>query len=109
MYKVVLDTDIGDDIDDAFALGLLLKNPNIGFCIGGKYYYRKRDDKSSLIDNSSLKKEYFNENDDFNYVVGELTHIFGECLGIGSYDEKDNFFEFVLRKSLGLINNSRLF
>lgn len=39
------------------------------------------------------KKEYFNENDDFNYVVGELTHIFGECLGIGSYDEKDNFFE----------------
>lgn len=29
MYKVILDTDIGDDIDDAFALGLLLKNPNI--------------------------------------------------------------------------------
>lgn len=29
MYKVVLDTDIGDDIDDAFALGLLLKNPNV--------------------------------------------------------------------------------
>ena len=26
MYKVILDTDIGDDIDDAFALGLLLKS-----------------------------------------------------------------------------------
>lgn len=28
MYKVIFDTDIGDDIDDAFALGLVLKNPN---------------------------------------------------------------------------------
>ncbi len=28
MYKVILDTDIGDDIDDAFALGLVLKNTN---------------------------------------------------------------------------------
>lgn len=27
--KVILDTDIGDDIDDAFALGLLLSNPNV--------------------------------------------------------------------------------
>ncbi len=47
--------------DVVFINQLLLKNPNIGFCIGGKYYYRKRDDKSSLIDNSSLKKEYFND------------------------------------------------
>ena len=29
MYKVILDTDIGDDIDDAFALGLLLKNKQV--------------------------------------------------------------------------------
>lgn len=28
MYKVIFDTDIGDDIDDSFALGLVLKNPN---------------------------------------------------------------------------------
>lgn len=28
MYKIIFDTDIGDDIDDSFALGLVLKNPN---------------------------------------------------------------------------------
>lgn len=27
MYKVIIDTDISDDIDDSFALGLALKNP----------------------------------------------------------------------------------
>ena len=27
--KVILDTDIGDDIDDALALGLLLKSPQV--------------------------------------------------------------------------------
>ena len=27
MYKIILDTDISDDIDDSFALGLALKNP----------------------------------------------------------------------------------
>ena len=29
MYKVILDTDLGDDIDDAFALGLILKNSDV--------------------------------------------------------------------------------
>ena len=29
MYKIILDTDIGDDIDDAFALGLVLNNPDV--------------------------------------------------------------------------------
>ena len=28
MEKVILDTDIGDDIDDAYALALLLAMPN---------------------------------------------------------------------------------
>ena len=32
MYKVILDTDIGDDIDDAFALGLILNNPSVFDC-----------------------------------------------------------------------------
>ena len=27
--KIILDTDIGDDIDDAFALALALKSPEI--------------------------------------------------------------------------------
>ena len=34
--KIILDTDIGDDIDDAFALALAVKSPElkiIGVCI----------------------------------------------------------------------------
>ena len=27
--KVIFDTDIGDDIDDAYALGLLLRSPGV--------------------------------------------------------------------------------
>ena len=59
---------------------LLLKNPNIGFCIGGKYYYRKRDDKSSLIDNSSLKKEYFNDRVQhyFKFLIDKSIEVYGE-------------------------------
>jgi len=29
LQLVILDTDIGDDIDDAFALGLLLRSPEV--------------------------------------------------------------------------------
>lgn len=46
--------------DVTFINQLLLKNPNIGFCKGGKYFYRKRFLKSSIIDNSIFEKEYFN-------------------------------------------------
>ena len=28
-HRVILDTDIGDDIDDAFALALLLRSPEV--------------------------------------------------------------------------------
>ena len=66
--------------DVVFINQLLLKNPNIGFCIGGKYYYRKRDDKSSLIDNSSLKKEYFNDRVQhyFKFLIDKSIEIYGE-------------------------------
>ena len=29
MHRVILDTDLGDDIDDAFALALLLRSPEV--------------------------------------------------------------------------------
>ena len=66
--------------DVVFINQLLLKNPNIGFCTGGKYYYRKRDDKSSLIDNSSLKKEYFNDRVQhyFKFLIDKSIEIYGE-------------------------------
>jgi len=28
-YKIILDTDIGDDVDDAYALGMILNSPEI--------------------------------------------------------------------------------
>lgn len=59
---------------------ILLKNPKIGFCIGGKYFYRKREEKSSLIDNSAIKKEYFNNRakNYFKFLIDESLRLYGE-------------------------------
>ena len=77
---LTFNTNISVSEDVVFINELLLKNPNIGFCIGGKYYYRKRDDNSSLIDNSSLKKEYFNDRVEhyFKYLIDESIETYGE-------------------------------
>ena len=66
--------------DVVFINQLLLKNPNIGFCVGGKYFYRKREEKSSLIDNSSIKKEYFNDRVEhyFKFLIDESIKEYGE-------------------------------
>ncbi|MBR6024004.1 MAG: CDP-glycerol glycerophosphotransferase family protein [Methanobrevibacter sp.] len=74
------DENISVSEDVIFINQLLLKNPNIGLCIGGKYYYRKRDDKSSLIDNSSLNKEYFNNRAQhyFKFLIDKSIEMYGE-------------------------------
>ena len=66
--------------DVVFINQILLKNPNIGFCIGGKYYYRKREEKSSLIDNSSIKKDYFNARAKyyFKFLIDKSIEKYGE-------------------------------
>ncbi len=77
---LTFDTNISVSEDVVFINQLLLKNPNIGFCNGGKYYYRKRIDKSSLIDNSSLKKEYFNNRAQyyFKFLIDKSIEIYDE-------------------------------
>lgn len=66
--------------DVVFINQMLLKNPNIGFCVGGKYYYRKREEKSSLIDNSSIKKDYFNDRAKyyFKFLIDKSIEEYGE-------------------------------
>ena len=74
------DTNLSVSEDVVFINQMLLKNPNIGFCIRGKYYYRKREEKSSLIDNSSIKKEYFNKRVEhyFKFLINKSIEIYGE-------------------------------
>ena len=74
------DKNLSVSEDVVFINQLLLKNPNIGFCIGGKYYYRKREEKSSLIDNSPLKKNYFNirAKNYFKFLIDKSIEAYGE-------------------------------
>ena len=77
---IIFNPHISVSEDVVFINQILLKNPNIGFCIGGKYYYRKRQEKSSLIDNSPFKKEYFNERAEnyFKFLIYKSIEKYGE-------------------------------
>lgn len=72
---------------------ILLDNPKIGFCNRGAYYYRKREEKSSLIDNSSIKKEYF---------TSRLTYYFKYLIlkSIEKYEEVPLFIQYTLMYDL---------
>ena len=74
------DEKISVSEDVVFINELLLKNPKIGFCSEGKYYYRKREERSSLIDSSPLKKEYFTNRVDhyFRFLIDESIKQYGE-------------------------------
>lgn len=78
--ELTFDENISVSEDVVFINQMLLKNPNIGFCRDGKYYYRKREEKSSLIDNSSIKKEYFTERADhyFKFLIDKSIEEYGE-------------------------------
>src|SRR6185437_9328559 len=47
--KVIFDTDIGDDIDDAFALGLLLSSPDVQL-LGVTTAYGDTDQRARLVE-----------------------------------------------------------
>jgi len=66
--------------DVVFINQLLLDNPKIGFCNKGKYYYRKREENSSIIDNSTITKEYFNTRlkHYFKFLIDESIEKYGE-------------------------------
>ena len=51
--------DIITSEDVIFINEMLLNNPKLGLCCEGKYFYRKRTKRTSVIDNSYLKKEYY--------------------------------------------------
>lgn len=73
------DSNLSVSEDVVFINQLLLKNPKIGFCRDGKYYYRKREDKTSLIDNSSFKKDYFNDRAKyyFKFLIDKSIELYG--------------------------------
>ena len=79
--------------DVVFINQLLLKKPKIGYCRDGKYYYRKREDKTSLIDNSSFKKDYFNERAKhyFKFLIDK---------SIEQYDEVPSFIQYTIMYDL---------
>ena len=73
------DSGISVSEDVVFINQMLLKKPKMGFCTGGKYYYRKREEKSSLIDNSSIEKTYFNERAEhyFKFLIDKSIEEYG--------------------------------
>jgi CDP-glycerol glycerophosphotransferase (TagB/SpsB family)/glycosyltransferase involved in cell wall biosynthesis len=74
------DNELSVSEDVVFINQMLLKNPKIGFCKGGKYFYRKREEKSSLIDNSSIKKDYFTTRTQnyFKFLIVKSLEIYDE-------------------------------
>ena len=78
------DSELSVSEDVVFINQMLLKNPKIGFCKTGKYFYRKREEKSSLIDNSAIEKEYFTK-------------------------RSRNYFKFLILKSLEIYDEVPLF
>ena len=78
--ELKFDENISVSEDVVFINQLLLKNPKIGFCSGGKYYYRKREERSSLIDSSPFKKQYFTNRVDhyFKFLIDRSIEEYGE-------------------------------
>ncbi|MBR0270880.1 MAG: CDP-glycerol glycerophosphotransferase family protein [Methanobrevibacter sp.] len=85
--------DLTTSEDVVFINQLLLENPRIGLFNRGKYYYRKREEKSSLIDNSILRKEYFTSrlNNYFNFLIIE---------SIRKYNEVPSFIQYTIMYDL---------
>lgn len=81
--------DIVTSEDVVFVNEILINNPNIGLCKTGRYNYRKRKDKTSIIDNSQLKKEYYADrcNHYFKYLIDE---------SLGKYGEVPKFIQNVI-------------
>ncbi|WP_407379363.1 CDP-glycerol glycerophosphotransferase family protein [Methanobrevibacter sp.] len=85
--------DLTTSEDVVFINQILLDYPKIGLCNRGKYYYRKREEKSSLIDNSTLKKEFFTSRLNFYFKFLILK-------SIEKYDEVPQFIQYTLMYDL---------
>lgn len=87
------DTNLSTSEDVVFINQILLKNPKIGFSNGGKYYYRKREEKTSLIDTTSIKKDYF---------TSRFTHYFKFLIdeSLKTYDKVPQFIQYTVMYDL---------
>ena len=58
---------------------VLINNPNIGLCCEGQYNYRKREDNSSIINNSQSNKKYYTHRIEnyFNYLMDKSREKYG--------------------------------
>jgi inosine-uridine nucleoside N-ribohydrolase len=50
--KIIIDTDIGDDVDDAFALALAVKSPEFEI-LGVTTTFRDTELRAKIVDRSS--------------------------------------------------------
>lgn len=66
--------------DVVFVNEILINNPNLGLCCEGRYNYRKRQDKSSIIDNSQTDKSYYIPRVEkyFNYLFDKSEEKYGQ-------------------------------
>lgn len=57
--------------DVVFINEIMINNPKIGLCSTGRYNYRKRNEKTSIIDNSQSDKIYYTERSEnyFYYLI----------------------------------------
>lgn len=71
--------DLVTSEDVVFINEILINNPNMGLCKTGRYNYRKHEDKSSIIDNSQFRKEYYSDRCDnyFKYLIDKSIDKFG--------------------------------
>lgn len=66
--------------DVVFANEILINNPNIGLCKTGRYNCRKPEDKSFIIENSQIKKEFYTGrcNNYYRYLIDKSLDKYGE-------------------------------
>ena len=60
--------------DVVFINEIMINNPNIGLCNTGRYNYRKRSEKNTIIDNSQSNKKYFTDRvENYFYYLIEMS------------------------------------
>ena len=66
--------DIITSEDVVFTNEILVNNPYLGLCNSGRYNYRKRSEKTSIIDNSHSDKKYYTDRvENYFYYLIEIS------------------------------------
>lgn len=74
--------DIITSEDVVFINEILIKNPNIGLCCEARYNYRKRNENTSILNNSQFDKRYYIEriSNYFNYLIEKSLSEYGKVV-----------------------------